>query len=319
MKITERDKKLLGYLFHNNRDSLTEIAKECNIPRQLVDYHIKKYKSEGIIKKFFTVYNYNKLGYNSPSLLLVKLKNNSQKEVFLKSLPNNIIISQGNVLSKYSLFFNLIFKDKTSSNLLLSKILSQDIVEKYLIIDPYIIELYSLKFLEKNIKDNIYDLKSENTNIIPLDLIDKGILKCLNMDGRIKIIDIAKSLNSKPEIILYKLKKLQKEKIIIGNRIHFNMKKMGYYYTLVLVNLKNLDDEKEKKILKFFRTNKYINSCGLFVNNPNCFFQIFHKSENELRETIKSFEEEIDFNDFELEIIPIEENEDDKINTLPFY
>lgn len=319
MKLTERDKKILGYLFHHNRDSTTDIAKSLNIPRQVVDYNIKKYVTEGIIKKFFTVFNYKTLGYNVQVMLFVKLKNSSQKEIFLKSIPKNILISKGEALSKYHLFFNLIFKDELELNEILSKITSQDIVENYLIINPYSFELYPLKFLGEN-KSNIYDLKKENKKEnISFDKTDIEILKALNEDGRVKIIDIANNLKANPETVLYKLKRLQKEDVIIGNRIQFNMSKFGFHYSLILLNIKNMNKEKEKNLIQFFRKHLFINSYGLFLNNPNCFFQVFHKTEEELRNTLIDFEKLMDNTSYEIDIIPLMERETEEINTLPFY
>ncbi len=319
MNLTERDKKILGYLFHHNRDSATDIAKNLNIPRQVVDYNIKKYISENIIKKFFTVFNYRVLGYNVQVMLFVKLKNSSQKEIFLKSIPKNILISKGEALSKYHLFFNLIFKEELELNEILSKITSQDIVDNYLLINPYSFELYPLKFLGEN-KSNIYDLKKENKKEnISLDKTDIEILKALNEDGRVKVIDIANNLKANPETVLYKLKRLQKEEIIIGNRVQFNMGKFGFHYSLILLNIKNMNKEKERSLIQFFRKHLFINSYGLFLNNPNCFFQVFHKTEEELRNTLIDFENMMKNSSYEIEIIPLMEAETEEINTLPFY
>jgi len=320
MKLTERDKKILGFLFHHNRDSVADIAKKLNIPRQVVDYNIKRYISDGIIKKFFTVFNYEALGYNLQVMLFVKLKNLHEKQNFLNSMPKNILISKGEALTKYHLFFNLLFKDQFSLNEVLSKIISQEIVEDYLLVNPYSFELYPLKFLGEN-KSNIYDLKKENKikPEISIDKTDIEILKALNDDGRVRVIDIANKLKANPETILYKLKRLQKEEIILGNRIQFNMSKFGFHYSLALVNIKNLNKEKEKKLVHFFRKHLFINSYGLFLNNPNCFFQIFHKTEEELRNTLFDFEKMMENNSYEINLIPLFEAESEEINTLPFY
>jgi len=177
----------------------------------------------------------------------------------------------------------------------------------------------TLKFLGEN-KSNIYDLKKENKKEnISFDKTDIEILKALNEDGRVKIIDIANNLKANPETVLYKLKRLQKEDVIIGNRIQFNMSKFGFHYSLILLNIKNMNKEKEKNLIQFFRKHLFINSYGLFLNNPNCFFQVFHKTEEELRNTLIDFEKLMDNTSYEIDIIPLMERETEEINTLPFY
>lgn len=80
-----------------------------------------------------------------------------------------------------------------------------------------------------------------------------------------------------------------------------------------------MNKEKEKNLIQFFRKHLFINSYGLFLNNPNCFFQVFHKTEEELRNTLIDFEKLMDNTSYEIDIIPLMERETEEINTLPFY
>ena len=142
------------------------------------------------------------------------------------------------------------------------------------------------------------------------------MMRLLEKDGRTKIIDIARKLNLSGELVLYKLKKLQKDKVIIGSRIVFDMRKLGYFYSAILLNIKNLSVKNEEKIKEFARSHSYIHSLGFSISKPNCFIQVFHKTEKELRESLTDIltllEEEV----LAYDLFLIDEEE--KINTIPF-
>ena len=73
MKLRESDHKLLAYLFHNARAPVSEIAKATKLSRDQVNYKINKFISEGIIKKFATLFNSSKLGHDYHVGLFLKL------------------------------------------------------------------------------------------------------------------------------------------------------------------------------------------------------------------------------------------------------
>ena len=81
--------KLLSYLYHNNREPITKIAKSTQLTRQQVDYKINNYISSGFIDKFATVFNYSKLGFGSYCLILIKLEQLKFKDNFLKKFDRN--------------------------------------------------------------------------------------------------------------------------------------------------------------------------------------------------------------------------------------
>ena len=72
-------------------------------------------------------------------------------------------------------------------------------------------------------------------NAAALDGKEKAILKLLQEDGRARIVDIANKLGISAELALYKVRKLLKEKVILGSRIQFDMSKLGYYFTVLSI------------------------------------------------------------------------------------
>ena len=153
------DKKLLAYLYHDSREPTTKIAKQLHISREQVSYRINKFESEGIIKGYIPLINYNRLGYSVINLILLKFNKQSYVKQFksqIKESKNRVTTVE--VLSKYDLGMLLIFQNEKQRNEYLSEMLSSHSPEisEYLIIEPYFSEFYPLKFLGSEFQPKIF-------------------------------------------------------------------------------------------------------------------------------------------------------------------
>ena len=318
IKFSKAQIKLLNCIYHHNRESLSQLAKHSGLSRKKVDYNLNQFVRKGIIKKFFPVINYSKLDYKNFTILFIKFNKPKYIEDFKKEHKRDSSwFSRGNIYGKYDIFVNLIFKNEKERNEYLSSLLSKnrETISDYLILEPYFSELFPLKFLE-NKKENSFVLIDSSSKTITLDEKEKKILKALEKDGRAKIIDIAKSSNISAELATYKIKQLQKEGVLLGTRVQFDMKKLGYNYTVLLINFKHFSSSLEKRIKDFARNHKFVNSLGLMFSKPNCTIQFFYKDEEELRNSIKDFKKYFDDESYDLDILHVEDEEE--INVLPF-
>src|SRR3989338_8418479 len=81
--------------------------------------------------------------------------------------------------------------------------------------------------------------------------------------------------------------------------------------------LKILNKNANSRIINFAKQNGNIDSLIFLLGNPNCYMQLFHKSIEEINETIISLNQTFKDDSISLEIIPIE-GEGEDINLLPF-
>ena len=58
MNLKPTDMRLLNYLYHNQREPLTKIAKAAKLSREQAEYRSKKYLQIGLIKRFMKIFNY---------------------------------------------------------------------------------------------------------------------------------------------------------------------------------------------------------------------------------------------------------------------
>jgi len=319
MKLNESDYKLLSYLYHHNREPITKIAKACKLSREQVDYKIKKYLSSGLIRGFVTFFDYRKFGYNYLAALMLKFEKPSSIKQFTEKLKKSKnCMSYGKVFGKYDLFINYIFKNEKEISDHIADLISNSEyqVSDYFIIKPYLSELYPLKFFKHKDREN-YTYSSEILKERKFDKKEIAIVKVLAKDARTKLIEISKKVNISIELAHYKIKKLQKDKVLLGSRIQFDMSKFGYYFSLIFLNVRNFSKANQEKIKQFSRTSKHVTSFNLMLTRPNCILNLFHKEESELREIIDEIKELFKNESTDIEIILIGEDETE-INSLPF-
>jgi len=81
INLDKKDAKILNILKDNSRESLVNIAKECDLTAEAVKQRIKKLKEKGIILNFFTNFDIFKFGFH-PYLILFKTNRRNQEQIF---------------------------------------------------------------------------------------------------------------------------------------------------------------------------------------------------------------------------------------------
>jgi len=307
MELKNKDIVLLSYLYHSGRESINKIAKECKLSREQVNYKLKKFKKIGLVKGFVTFFNYPSLGYNLWVTLLIK----SKEKLNLSKIKN--IINTSEIVGQYDHFVSFVAKNEQDLKKTLYQILEEnkEIILEYKLIKPYFTEMYPLKFINNKKTFNFLE-NSEKQKLTGKEI---KILKLLEKNARIKITELADKLNISSELALYKLRKLQKKKIILGTKIEFDITKLGFHYSLISINFSNFSKEIEEKIKSFVKTNKFANSLILSLKEPQVVIQLFNKTQEEFLSTIVSIKKIFGENikSFDL-MFPQQEKE---INTLP--
>lgn len=313
------DKKLLAYLYHNSRENASKIAKHLKITREQVIYRIKKFEKEGIIKGYIPLLSYDRLGYGLINVIFLRFHKQSYTKNFKENIKNSKNrVNTVEVLSQYDLGAVFVFKNEKERNDYLSKILEAHSAEiaDYKIIEPYFSETYPLKFLGlKEHQPHVFlEYKQKEYK---LDEKEKKILFVLNKNANEKIIDIAKKTGLSAELIVYKLKKLKQEKVLLSTRAHFDMKKTGFFYSIILINFHNFSKQNQDKIKEFAKNSEYVDSLVFTAGKPNCYIQVFHRDILELHKTLNSLKEFFPNESITTEILLLK-NEGEDINTIPF-
>ena len=107
---------------------------------------------------------------------------------------------------------------------------------------------------------------------IVLDAKDKKILSELDMDARQPISAIAKKVGLSKEVVNYRIKQLEKKKVIRGYYTVLNISKLGLIFCRLFMRFQNVDLAKEKEIVEF--AGKYPQICWV-VNTKGPWDMVF--------------------------------------------
>jgi len=98
-----------------------------------------------------------------------------------------------------------------------------------------------------------------NEEKIKLDSKDKKILEQLQRNARQSIAEIAKKTKLPRDVVVYRIKKLEENKVIRQHHSFLDHNKLGYpLYVYVLFSLYNISNEKEKSFINYLKNHKQI-------------------------------------------------------------
>ena len=283
MVLDKKDWKILAALSKDCRTSLTQIAKVVGVSREVVDYRIKKLVKTGIIKSFCADVNLQALGFTK-HVVYLELKNvgKEKEEHIFKFLKNNkfvswIVTSTG----KWSIIFDI--HSKTTQHLSqLVKELKQELGNyfgEYEIVTLEKYQYFHSKFFgEKEI------IQKKKIKDITLDETDLSLLKILRNNARVDYVKLSKEIKLTPEAISKRIKRLKENNIIKQFYIFSDLTKLGFEHYNVQINLENIDNEKESKIMNYLQNHKSVSFIYKPISHWDIEFGVFVKNPGELRD-----------------------------------
>ncbi len=257
-KLDLKDKKIIFELDKNSRQSLNQLAKKIGLSKDVVRYRINKLEKEGYLLGYQTLIDFTKIGYLAIrfSINLMGASPKKEEEIidFLKKNSKVFLVSETEGESNLSvgILIREIFE---------IKFFQKEFEKKF---KKYIKEIrlgiyidlfhFNRDYLlgKKSFSDKIIETNSDKK--ISVDKKDLKILKILSKNSRISIMEIAKILKLNANTVAFRIKSLEKKKVILGYKIIFGFDKIGYNYIKVDLNLR--DVSKEKEILNFCKLQK---------------------------------------------------------------
>lgn len=254
MKLDLKDKKILYNLDLDSRATLNEIAKKVKLSKQVVDYRLKNLLKNKIIKQFYTVINFSKLGYTQYKLYLKFQNVNLEKEKeiidYWNKHKNSVWVAS--CRGRWDLAVSVLAKDINDFGEVLSNFINEYgifVLEKDVLItqiSPIFTKAYLTEKKEK--KKFTYGGKIEKYE---LDNTDEEILKILSTNARLPILEMMDKLSLTRDVINYRMKKLTKDNIISQYRILINLDKINHKLYKIILRLHSLTPEKEKQLITY--------------------------------------------------------------------
>lgn len=252
-----KDRKILAELDINARQSNNQIGKKVGLSKEVVKYRIDRLIEEGVIFRFHTVINYFKLGIVKFKLYLRLTNANKEKREEIAQYFHNhpktewVVLTTGrwDLISGF-LVHNINEFDE-EVQIVLNKF-SPFIQEKVVTATLYLAHETRGFLKEKTNKEFlriIYHTSKDKQEKI--DIIDEEILRIIANNARISIIEIAKKIEKTPRIIQYRLKELERKKIILAYKVHLNPRKMERIFCKAIIYLSHPIKERLNSFIKY--------------------------------------------------------------------
>ncbi|MGV8150345.1 MAG: Lrp/AsnC family transcriptional regulator [Candidatus Woesearchaeota archaeon] len=236
MKLDKKDSKILYELDQDARQSNSQIAKKVGLSKEVVNYRIKRLEEEKIILRYSTIIDMFRIGFHKYKLYLRLRGADKEKTEEIGEYFNNhkktewVVIGTGrwDVIANFWVKNVNEFDDeiKTFQNKYSTYIQEKTTVTTLQISHATREYLHEGKKNEKKYID--YTTESK---IIALDNTDKEILKIIANNARIQVVDIAKIMKTTARIIQYRIREMEKKKVIIGYKVTIDPKKIGKVLT----------------------------------------------------------------------------------------
>src|SRR3989344_2694587 len=94
--------------------------------------------------------------------------------------------------------------------------------------------------------------------MVKIDLKDRKIMFELSKNCRLPITQIAKRVGLSQQVVDYRIKRLIKEQIITDFIAEINIEALGYTRHILYVQLRNVDETKEKEIITYFVNHPFL-------------------------------------------------------------
>ncbi|MBI2662692.1 AsnC family transcriptional regulator [Candidatus Woesearchaeota archaeon] len=255
VKLDLTDRKLLAELDKNCRISNSTLAKKVNKSREAVKYRIQQLQKRGIIEKFITSINPNRLGYYMFKVYL-KLENvPEEREKFFEELKKSpdiywMGISDGAFDLVFAILSKSISEYFTKINYLLSK--WQHLVVSKILGTMVDTRQYNKKFFT-DAKDSQYVIFGGDVVQNEIDELDSKILNILANDARIPLAELARKVHSTIEIVRGRIRKLEQKEIILSYRIAVDLNKLGLEFFKAIIYFRTLSEKDEKALFEWMK------------------------------------------------------------------
>lgn len=244
-----KDKKILYQLDLNSRQPNSKIAKKVGLSKDIVNYRIKKLEQANFIRGYYTVIDFSRLSYFSVRVYLKLFDTSPKKE---KELTNFLINHQkvfyvAEIEGSFDLNFSLLVKNIYEFEdfyLEFKKKFKPYLGQEQISIFTKAYHFHRAYLLDKKF-DNAKPETFGREKTQPHDQLDLNILKLLAQNARLPLLELSQKLKTSPRTLAFRIKQLEKKKIIQGYRFIFDFNLFGYEYYKVDLILKDLSRKKE--------------------------------------------------------------------------
>ncbi|MDO8624944.1 MAG: Lrp/AsnC family transcriptional regulator [Candidatus Diapherotrites archaeon] len=272
MDLDIKDRKLLSELEKNARQPLLRLAKKTGLSRDVVGYRIRQLEHKGIIIRYMAVIDFHRFGYQQYKVYL-QLQHVTE-EKYREMLDYLVLNDRVKWVAECNGRWDLLFAVITSSVLEFDETkneffsrFAQFVADKS--ITTMVVDYPSLRaYLLGTASTADPPLMAPSDQApLPLEQTDLEILRLLSHNARQSALDIAKQTGLSPRVVGYRIKQLEKQKVILNYRIGIDLEKIGYKFFKAFIYLDNATPQRKKEFTRFCLAHPNITHAVVTVGN----------------------------------------------------
>ena len=251
-----KDRKILFELEQDSRQSLQQIANKVGLKKETVFHRIRSLETREVIKKYLAEIDVYKLGYRFYPVL-IRYENTtpkSEEDIYSYLKKNKLVAWLTKCEGAWDVNLTLIAKDANAIAEFFEAFLGKFgkyIADKHVLITSEIHYFKRGFWLEKPTSQTI---STGNKKKIEVSEQDFRLLRAISNSAEKSLVELGKKLNSSPRNLAYRLRRLEKEKVIQGYRILVDFTKIGYKFYKIWFSLKNTTKKELEELMLYFQT-----------------------------------------------------------------
>ncbi len=289
--LSKKDKRLLEELDENARQSITSIAKNIGVSKEVARYRMQRLEKDNVITVYYPILDISTINYAFFRVLLSFENITPEKEqeliTHLQSQPNIAWLAtlEGNWDLVLVIWSKNVYDFKEKIDLVLANY-NMHIKEKIVTIATKIYH-FKKKYLYETTTDSCL-LYGEHKKTMEIDAIDYQILLALSMDARTPLTTIAKNTKLTANAVNYRIKRMEKGGLILGYRANININKLSLQHFKVFLYIHATTKSEKKRLIEYLSRNPHVVYITEAVGPSDIEFEVHMKNSTLLFQFIKS-------------------------------
>lgn len=244
-QLDDVDKKILFELGRNCRRSSKEIAKKLKLKRDTVAYRVKQLEKAGTIKGYYSVIDASKLGYSILIRIYIKFQGTTLE---LEKDIVNYLLSQKETFTVYKTegdwdlvtgFFGKSFQSFNDYYFKFKEKYRRYIYEQKITAFTEFVEFNRNYLVDKELRD-YSELITGKSQLSKVDETDLKVLRLISQNAKIPLLDVANELGVTSMAARYRIKELERKKILLAYRALLDLNSLGYEYYKVDLEIEDV-------------------------------------------------------------------------------
>ena len=260
-----KNRRILFELDKNSRTPLSKLARKVGLSKEVVFHRLNNLIREGTILRFQTVISTYSLGYQANKLYfrLQNIDAKSRKQLQEYLMKDSRVFWIGYCQGRWDLIIAFWARNVREIGEFEDEFLNK--FSNYVQEREFTISRASLQYnrrwfypkTESEAKENAEYLEpvemtfGEDQAQIQIDKIDLEILKHLANNARIKLNELSRLAKISVPVVKYRIKQLEKKKVIIGYKYALNTHKLGYQTCKACISLRNITIKKKAALIEY--------------------------------------------------------------------